>query len=129
MLAVDAGKRYTVDQCLSHRWFVCSPFFSLCLFPDPFSLIFFAVFFAHFFSQKDASGEKLGDVAEALKDYQAKKKLKGAILGVMAAGKMKNLLGALKGKREKEKNVAEVAWGNFVNDLFCELCRHAYIFL
>jgi len=67
MLNISPDQRYTVDQCLAHHWF------------------------------NDASAESLGDVAEAIKNFQAKKKLKGAILGVMAAGKMKNLLAALQG--------------------------------
>jgi len=66
MLATSPNARYSVDQCLSHKWFA------------------------------DASAESIGDVAVALKDYQAKKKLKGAILGVMAAGKMRNLMSALR---------------------------------
>jgi len=66
MLDVSPSTRYTVDQCLGNRWF------------------------------NEASADSLGDVAAALKDYQAKKKLKGAILGVMAAGKMKNLMSALR---------------------------------
>jgi len=66
MLDLNADTRFTVDQCLAHVWF------------------------------KDASAESLGDVALALKEYQAKKRLKGAILGIMAAGKMKNLMSALR---------------------------------
>lgn len=66
MLALTPDSRYNVDQCISHVWF------------------------------KEASAESLGDVALALKEYQAKKRLKGAILGVMAAGKMKNLVSALR---------------------------------
>jgi len=66
MLDLSAETRFSVDQCLTHVWF------------------------------KDASAESLGDVAAALKDYQAKKRLKGAILGIMAAGKMKNLVSALR---------------------------------
>jgi len=66
MLDLSSETRFTVDQCLTHVWF------------------------------NDASAESLGDVAAALKDYQAKKRLKGAILGIMAAGKMKNLVSALR---------------------------------
>lgn len=67
MLDISDRTRYTVDQCLAHRWF------------------------------KEASAESIGDVAEAIKNFQAKKKLKGAIFGVLAAGKMKNLMASLKG--------------------------------
>jgi len=65
MLDIDSSKRYTVDDCLGHIWF------------------------------RHASGEDLGDITEALKHFQAKKKLKGAIFSVMAAGKMKNLMAAI----------------------------------
>jgi len=75
MLALAPDARYSVDQCLSHVWF------------------------------KDASAESLGDVALALKEYQAKKRLKGAILGIMAAGKMKNLVSALKAANQGQGQI------------------------
>jgi len=63
MLDVSPSNRYQVHQCLEHKWFA------------------------------DASDQALGDsVTDALKQFQAKKRLKGAILGIVAAGKIKKLL-------------------------------------
>jgi len=63
MMTKDAKKRYTVDQCLEHRWM-----------------------------KGAAPAENLSPVADAIKELQAKKKLKGAIQAVLAQQKMKKLL-------------------------------------
>jgi len=63
MMNKDPKKRFTVHQCLEHRWM-----------------------------QGAAPAENLSPVADAIKEMQAKKKLKGAIAAVMAQQKMKKLL-------------------------------------
>jgi len=40
----------------------------------------------------NCKGDDLGDIQSALKSYQARKRMKGAILGVMATNKMRNSL-------------------------------------
>jgi len=67
MMNPDAEKRLTIIQCLEHPWL----------------------------SGKHREGEDLGDIQQALKSYQARKRMKGAILGVMATNKMKGALSGL----------------------------------
>jgi len=59
----DSGKRLTIIQCLEHPWL-----------------------------KGNCKGDDLGDIQSALKSYQARKRMKGAILGVMATNKMRNSL-------------------------------------
>jgi len=66
MLEKDPEKRLTVDQCLIHPWMT------------------------------SASEEGLEGIQDAIKSYQARKRLKGAILGVMATNKLKLLMGKLR---------------------------------
>jgi len=66
MLEKDQHKRLTVDQCLIHPWMA------------------------------SASDEGLEGIQDAIKNYQARKRLKGAILGVMSTNKMKKLMGKLR---------------------------------
>jgi len=67
MMNPKVSERPSVNKCLEHPWLT-----------------------------GNASNDDLGDIKEALKSYQAKKKLKGAILGVMATNRMKTgLLAAL----------------------------------
>jgi len=73
MMNKDAVKRFTVDQCLSHRWL-----------------------------QGAAPTEDLGNVTEAIKMLQAKKRLKGAMQAIAAQQKMKRLL-ALRPPQPKKK--------------------------
>jgi len=63
MMNPDAQKRLTNIQCLEHPWW-----------------------------KGNCKGEDLGDIQGALKSYQARKRMKGAILGVMATNKMRNSL-------------------------------------
>jgi len=65
-LTADPAKRPTVEQCLQHPWFS---------------------------NQLDVS---LQDVADELKKFQARKRLRGAINTVIASNKMRGLLGKFK---------------------------------
>jgi len=67
MMQRDPKQRFTVDQCLQHGWI-----------------------------KGNAPDSELSDIKEELRNYQAKKRLKGAILGVMATNKMKVLMSSLK---------------------------------
>jgi len=66
MMNPEVKQRLSVNACLEHPWI-----------------------------QGNAPKEDLGDIKDALKSYQARKKMKGAILGVMATNKMKMGLTAL----------------------------------
>jgi serine/threonine protein kinase len=68
MIQGDPKHRFTAKQCLQHKWMV---------------------------DEKNAPDEDLGKVAEEIKKFQAKKKFKGAIFGVMATNKFKNLIANL----------------------------------
>jgi len=73
MMNKDTSKRFTVTQCLSHKWM-----------------------------QGAAPTEDLGNVADAIKLLQAKKRLKGAMQAIMAQQRMKRLL-ALRPAPPKQK--------------------------
>jgi serine/threonine protein kinase len=60
MMNPNAKERLTVNACLEHPWI-----------------------------QGNAPKDDLGDIKDALKSYQAKKKMRAAVLGVMATNKMK----------------------------------------
>jgi len=60
MMNPDSTKRLTIMQCLEHPWL-----------------------------SGNCGGDDLGDIQSAIKSYQARKRMKGAILGVMATNKMK----------------------------------------
>jgi calcium/calmodulin-dependent protein kinase I len=64
MLAKNPAQRYTINQCLTHKWLTAGM----------------------------QHTEELGSVAEAIKLLQAKKRLKGAMQAVLAQQKMKRLL-------------------------------------
>jgi serine/threonine protein kinase len=64
MLAKNPAQRYTINQCLTHKWLTAGM----------------------------SNTEELGSVAEAIKLLQAKKRLKGAMQAVLAQQKMKRLL-------------------------------------
>jgi len=67
MMNPNSKERLTVNACLEHPWI-----------------------------QGNAPKEDLGDIKEALRTYQARKKMKAAVYGVMATNKMKNgLLGLI----------------------------------
>jgi len=66
MMHPNVKSRLTVNQCLEHPWL-----------------------------SGNCREDDLGDIREAIKSYQAKKKMKGAILGVMATNKMKAGLSGL----------------------------------
>jgi len=63
MMEKDPSRRFTVDQCLNHRWM-----------------------------QDAAPTEDLATIALAIKNLQAKKRLKGAMQAVMAQQRLKKLL-------------------------------------
>jgi len=63
MMCADPLQRYTVNQCLAHPWFA-----------------------------GEAPDAPLGDIADQIKQFQARKKLRGAIFTVMATNRMKNLI-------------------------------------
>lgn len=63
MMQKDPRKRFTIGQCLEHKWM-----------------------------QGAAPAENLSPVADAIKELQAKKKLKSAIQAVLAQQRMKKLL-------------------------------------
>jgi len=65
MMHKDPAKRFTIDQCLTHRWMTVGM----------------------------SATEDLAKVADAIKNMQAKKKLKGAMQAVLAQQRMKRLLG------------------------------------
>eukprot|EP01130_Rhizamoeba_saxonica_P001665 TRINITY_DN11538_c0_g1_i1.p1 TRINITY_DN11538_c0_g1~~TRINITY_DN11538_c0_g1_i1.p1 ORF type:complete len:334 (-),score=95.95 TRINITY_DN11538_c0_g1_i1:53-1054(-) len=70
MMDADPDKRFTIDQCLEHTWI----------------------------AKKDENPEEQEDLVEVqavVKEFQAKKKLKGAIQAVLATQKMKNKLSLL----------------------------------
>lgn len=74
MLAKDPAQRFTINQCLTHKWLT-----------------------------SDMSNvEDLGGVADAIKTLQAKKRLKGAMQAILAQQKMKRLL-ALRPPPPKQK--------------------------
>jgi len=76
MMNPKVSERPSVNKCLEHPWLT-----------------------------GNASNDDLGDIKEALKSYQAKKKLKGAILGVMATNRMKTgLLAMLQNANVNETN-------------------------
>jgi len=74
MLAKDPVQRFTINQCLTHKWL----------------------------TTEMNTVEDLGGVADAIKSLQAKKRLKGAMQAVMAQQKMKRLL-ALRPPPPKQK--------------------------
>eukprot|EP01123_Difflugia_compressa_P005192 TRINITY_DN167_c0_g1_i6.p1 TRINITY_DN167_c0_g1~~TRINITY_DN167_c0_g1_i6.p1 ORF type:complete len:466 (+),score=93.63 TRINITY_DN167_c0_g1_i6:97-1494(+) len=73
MMIKNPAHRFTVDQCLTHRWM-----------------------------QGAASAEDLTSVSEALSKLQARKRLKGAMQAVLAQQRMKKLL-ALRAPPPKQK--------------------------
>jgi len=78
MMEPDSGKRLTLNQCLESAWITNNQ-------PDV----------------------ELGGIQGSIRDYQAKKRLKGAIRGIMATNKLSAMV-ALAGAAKKG-NVAPVA--------------------
>lgn len=87
MMHPVASQRLTVTQCLQHPWL-----------------------------QNQASDQDLGDIKDALKSYQARKKMKGAILGIIATNKMKAGFQRLAMKSSPRINFSAKA-----NEVFTEL--------
>jgi len=67
MMNPDTQARFTITKCLAHPWI-----------------------------KGTTAGVDLRGVAEEIKEFQARKRLKGAILGLMATNKLKNLVGGIK---------------------------------
>jgi len=67
MMEVNPATRFTVDQCLGHKWL-----------------------------REEQSDTELGGVAVEIRRFQAKKKMRAAIRAVMAANRMKNVVAKLR---------------------------------
>lgn len=81
MMCPDPEKRWSAQQCLESEWIVCISLFYCFKSRSP-------SFYFSSFQIGNCPEEELGNIQESIKQYQAKKKLKGAILGVMATNSL-----------------------------------------